>query len=48
MEEFVNAPSFTSKRDQDGEKMVVERARNRPEVLRAPQPGMPTPQFGTN
>ena len=47
-EELANAPSFKSKRDQDAEKQAAERARNKPEVPRVPQPGNPTQRPGTN
>jgi hypothetical protein len=47
-EEFANAPSFTSKRDQEAEKQAAERARSRPEIPRVPQPGNPAQRPGTN
>jgi hypothetical protein len=47
-EELANAPSFKSRREQDAEKLAAERARNRLEIPRAPQPGGPTQRPGTN
>ena len=47
-EELANAPSFKSKREQDAEKLAAERAQNRPEVPRVPQPGSPMQRPGTN
>jgi hypothetical protein len=47
-EELSNAPSFKSKREQDAEKLAAERAQNRPEVPRVPQPGSPMQRPGTN
>ena len=47
-EELANAPSFKSKREQDAEKLAAERAQNRPEVPRVPQPGGPMQRPGTN
>jgi sporulation protein YlmC with PRC-barrel domain len=47
-EELANAPSFKSKREQDAEKLAAERAHNRPEVPRVPQPGSPMQRPGTN
>ena len=47
-EELANAPSFKSKRDQEAEKQAAERARNRPEIPRVPQPGNPAQRPGTN
>jgi len=41
-EELADAPSFKSKREQDAEKVAAERARSKPEIPRAPQPGNPT------
>gem|GEM_PF-1707491 len=47
-EELASAPSFKSKREQDAEKLAAERAHNRPEVPRVPQPGSPIQRPGTN
>ena len=47
-EELANAPSFKSRRDQEAEKQAAERARNRPEIPRVPQPGNPAQRPGTN
>jgi hypothetical protein len=47
-EELANAPSFKSKREQDAEKLAAERAQNRPEVPRVPQPGSPMQRPATN
>jgi sporulation protein YlmC with PRC-barrel domain len=47
-EELANAPSFKSRREQDAEKLAAERAQNRPEVPRVPQPGSPMQRPGTN
>jgi hypothetical protein len=47
-EELANAPSFKSKREQDAERQAAERARNRPEIPKVPQPGNPIQRPGTN
>ena len=47
-EELANAPSFKSKREQDAEKLAAERAQNRPEIPRVPQPGSPMQRPATN
>lgn len=47
-EELANAPSFKSKREQDTEMLAAERAQNRPELPRVPQPGSTAQRPGTN